>query len=287
MGKRHCVFGNAETLGKHGQRVVKNSDFQTTIIKDFADSQAILAEACEAVYPRPMQSEVRALLILQDRDRRLMALAKDLEKLPLDEARAKAKLSGDEAALAKAHQALLDCELRVKKIELDAETRRTTIKRLKLQQFETRKNEEFQALGHEITRYEKDLDQFETLELEAMEEVDGFRNSMKAAEAVLVQTRKLVEEDIILIHQRHAKMKTDQAEVSAERELLVLNAPEEVIPLYSRLMKTKEGLAIAPLREGKCAGCHMKLITSTIIKVQGAKEITQCEECGRILYSED
>ena len=233
-----------------------------------------------------MQSEVRALLILQDRDRRLMFLTRDLEKLPQDEARARAKLAGDEAALAKAHQAFLESELKVKKIELDAETRRTTIKRLKLQQFETRKNEEFQALGNEIIRYEKELDHFETLELEAMEEVDAFRKLMKAAEAVVGQTRLLVEHEIGLIHQRHATMKVELGDVTTERQLLVQNAPQEILPLYDRLMKAKDGIAIAPLRDGKCEGCHMKLIASTVIKVQGAKEIVQCEECGRILYTE-
>lgn len=233
-----------------------------------------------------MQDEVRALLILQDRDRRLLALAKDLEKLPQDEARAKAKLAGDEAAVAKAHQALLDCELRVKKIELDAETRRTTIKRLKLQQFETRKNEEFVALGHEIVRYEKDLDNFETKELEAMEEVDGFRTALKAAEAARANTRKRVEEDLLSIAQRHAATEAERLEVVAERERLAAKAPENLIPLYNRLMKTKDGLALAPLRDGKCEGCHMKLIASTVMKAQSAREIAQCEDCGRILYVE-
>jgi predicted nucleic acid-binding Zn-ribbon protein len=234
-----------------------------------------------------MQNEVRALLILQDRDRRLLALAKDLLKLPQDETRAKAKLAGDEAAVAKAHQALLDCELRVKKIELDAETRRTTIKRLKLQQFETRKNEEFVALGHEITRYEKDLDEFETQELVAMEEVDGFRAKLKATEGALAQTRKLVEEDLASIAQRHAKMEADRAEVSVEREKLALDVPESLIPLYQRLMKIKDGVAVAPMREGKCGGCHMKLIASTVMKVTSGREIAQCEDCGRILYADD
>ncbi len=234
-----------------------------------------------------MQDEVRALLILQDRDRRLLALAKDLLKLPQDETRAKAKLAGDEAAVAKAHQALVDCELRVKKIELDAETRRTTIKRLKLQQFETRKNEEFVALGHEITRYEKDLDEFETQELVAMEEVDGFRAKLKAAEAALAQTRKLVDEDLASIAQRHAKMEADRAEVLVERDRLSLDVPESLIPLYQRLMKIKDGLAVAPMREGKCGGCHMKLIASTVMKVTSGREIAQCEDCGRILYADD
>jgi uncharacterized protein len=234
-----------------------------------------------------MQNEVRALLILQDRDRRLLALAKDLGKLPQDEARAKAKLAGDKAAMAKAHQALLDCELRVKKIELDAETRRTTIKRLKAQQFETRKNEEFVALGHEITRYEKDLDDFETKELEAMEEVDGFRNAHKAAESALVLTAQRVEEDLETVKQRHQRMETDRQELLVEREALLAKAPENVIPLYNRLMKTKDGLAVAPMRDGKCEGCHMKLISSTVMKVQSSKEIAQCEDCGRILYIEE
>jgi predicted nucleic acid-binding Zn-ribbon protein len=234
-----------------------------------------------------MQDEVRALLILQDRDRRLLALAKDLLKLPQDETRAKAKLAGDEAAVAKAHQALLDCELRVKKIELDTETRRTTIKRLKLQQFETRKNEEFVALGHEITRYEKDLDEFETQELVAMEEVDGFRAKLKAAEAAIVHTRTLVEEDLASIAQRHAKMEADRAEVSVEREKLALDVPESLIPLYQRLMKIKDGVAVAPMRQGKCGGCHMKLIASTVMKVTSGREIAQCEDCGRILYADD
>jgi len=234
-----------------------------------------------------MQDEVRALLILQDRDRRLIALAKDLEKLPQDEARAKTKLASDEGAVTKAHQALLDCELRVKKIELDAETRRTTIKRLKNQQFETRKNEEFVALGHEITRYEKELDQFETRELEAMEEVDGFRSAMKAAEVARAQTRKLVEEDLTSIAQRHERMKADQAEILAERDGLVAKVPETLLPLYTRLMKIKDGLAVAPMRDGKCEGCHMKLIASTVMKVQASKEIAQCEDCGRILYLEE
>ena len=276
-------FGTALPAALSGRRPRERILVQQLQIRQ----QANLAEPGRGVYASGMQDEVRALLILQDRDRRLMALARDLEKLPQDEARAKMKLASDEAAVTKAHQALLDCELRVKKIELDAETRRTTIKRLKLQQFETRKNEEFVALGHEITRYEKELDDFETRELEAMEEVDGFRSAHKAAEAARANTRKLVDEDLASIKQRHERMEADRKELLVEREKLLANAPESILPLYNRLMKSKDGLAIAPMREGKCEGCHMKLIASTIMKVQAGKEIAQCEDCGRILYQEE
>jgi len=231
-----------------------------------------------------MLPEVRALLILQDRDRRLLALAKDLERLPQDEARAKTKLAADEAAVKKAHDALVDCELRLKRLELDVGTRRTTIQRLKVQQFETRKNEEYQALAHEVTRYEKEADDLETRELELMEEMDALRAAQQAAQAALAHTRTLVDEDLATIAQRRVRMEAERAEVSAEREQLAAQVPESILPLYQRLMKTKAGMAVAPLDEGKCGGCHMKLIASTVVAVQTGKELTRCEDCGRILY---
>ncbi len=234
-----------------------------------------------------MLDEVRALLILQDRDRRLMALAKDLEKLPVDEARAKSKLAGDEAAVAKAHDALLAAELKVKKIELDTETRRTTIKRLKVQQFETRKNDEYQAFNHEIARYDKEIDGFETLELEAMEAVDRCREALNAAKAAFAHTQKLISEDLASIAQRQQRMQAEHTEVAAERATLATRVPGTVFPLYERLMRTKAGLAVAPMAEGRCGGCHMKVIASTAINAQAALQITQCENCGRILYVTD
>ncbi len=234
-----------------------------------------------------MLDEIRTLLILQDRDQRLLKLRKELIKLPQEEERAKAKLAGDTAALKKAHDELLAAELRVKKIEMDAETRRTTLKRLHTQQFETKKNEEYTALGNEIKRYEKEVDEFETKELEAMEEADGFRKKQKLAEAELAKTQAVIDEDLAKIRERSVNMEQQVAETLAERAKLLANAPEEILPLYEKLMKSKDGTAICNLRDGKCAGCHMRVVPSTAIAVQSGREITQCENCGRILFMDE
>lgn len=234
-----------------------------------------------------MLDEIRGLLILQDRDRRVLTLEKNLAQLPQDEARAKARLAGDEAALKKSQDELKAAELKVKKIELDAETRRTTVKRLEDQQFNTKKNEEYNALGHEITRYSKEVDELETKELEAMEEVDVFRKKQVEAEAVLAKTQKIVDEDLASIKQRHVQMELQLAEVKAEREKLVANVSEDLLPLYGKLMKSKDAMAIATLKNGQCTGCHVKVIASTAIAVQGEQEVTQCDNCGRILSMDE
>ena len=231
-----------------------------------------------------MLDEVSSLLALQDLDRHLIALAQDLEKLPQEEARSRTKLAEDEKAVADAKDAVNKHEIALKNLELDAETRKTTIARLKTQQFETRKNEEFQALAHEITRYEKEVDDLETKELELMEEIDQAKAIHKQAQEGLANTQKLVDEDLASIRQRHESKQADQAETQSKRDELAKQAPEALLPLYERLMKSKNGLAVAEMKDGKCEGCHMKLIPSTVASVQNAKEVTRCEDCGRILY---
>lgn len=233
-----------------------------------------------------MQPVIKDLLILQERDQKLLSIARDLEKVPRDEAHANGLLSGDKALLAKATDALRQCEVATKKIELDIGTRRNTILRLKQQQFETRKNEEYTALGNEVIRYEKEIDKLETEELELMEQADGLRAKVKEAEAQLARSQALVNDDLSDLRKKQEQLVVRRDELSAERSSLAASIDPEVLPLYDRLMKTKNGTAVVQAIHGMCSGCHMKLVPTTLVKVLAATELTQCENCGRMLYPE-
>lgn len=234
-----------------------------------------------------MLPQIQALLVLQDRDRRLRTLADELAKIPKDEARAKDKLAGDLAAVQKAKDAVMANEVDIKKVELDVGTRRTTINRLKTQQFETRKNDEFQALGHEVKRYEGEIDTLETRELELMEKADRLKATLAEAEGGLTRTKGHVAEDLASLAERKSRIEGEAAELKGERAKLAAAAPETLLPLYERLLKNKNGLAVVPVSAGgQCGGCHMKLVAATMVKVQAGLDVAQCENCGRILYVE-
>ncbi|MBK1827657.1 zinc ribbon domain-containing protein [Haloferula rosea] len=233
-----------------------------------------------------MFAPIAGLLVLQERDRRLTELNEQIAHLPQEEARAKGRLSQDEANVAAAKHDLMELGVKAKNVELDVETRRNTITRLKQQQFETRKNEEFQALGHEVERYAAEVDDLETQQLEWMEKADAQRKILDQAEAVLAKSQKVVDEDLAALKERGKNLEKEKLEVQAERERLASEVEEELLSLYDRLLVKKKGVAIAPVHAGQCGGCHVKLIPSTLVKVQAEREIAQCENCGRILYSE-
>lgn len=233
-----------------------------------------------------MLQVVRDLLVLQDRDQRIRTLDKDLKNIPNHQLHAKARLEGDTAALTKAQGQSRETELKIKSLQLDAQTRRTTIQRLKDQQFATRKNEEFRALAHEVERYEKDVSSIEDQELELMEVLESQKPEVMEAQKSLAATQKNVDEELVELDERATALQVRLAELRQERTLLIKPIDPTTLGLYDRLMKNKNGTAVVMVSGGNCGGCHMRLISGTLQQLRENKLLTQCEQCGRILYQE-
>src|SRR6516225_11348812 len=119
-----------------------------------------------------MLQAIEQLLVLQDRDQNIRAIQADLTTVPLEQKRIDQLQAGGKEALEQARQKLREVEVEKKRLEIDAQSRRDSIAKYKSQQFQTRKNEEFQALGHEIQRLEKEVVKIEDEEIELMERAD-------------------------------------------------------------------------------------------------------------------
>lgn len=231
-----------------------------------------------------MLPEITKLLQLQERDQRIRSLQKELKDIPKHEQLAKTQLAGDQAAVDACTQRIKEIEVRIKGVELDIGTRQNTIKRLQTQQFETRKNDEFQALGHEIKRYEQDVRTLEDKELEHMEELEAAKAELKEAQGRLALTQGRVNEELKALGERAAGVQRRLAEVEEERKGLIAPVEGPALDLYTRLFSKKPDAAVVPLEHGVCGGCHMKLVLGTLQAVKAAQSITQCDSCGRILY---
>lgn len=234
-----------------------------------------------------MQPDFEHLLILQDRDLRLRDIHLQLERIPRDKEQASERLAQTKTATAAAKLAVQENEVAIKNVELDIGTRRETINRLKKQQFETRKNEEYQALGQEVIRYGKEVDALETTELELMEKADQLRGVLAELEDALGKLQKGVDEEIAALNQRQATMEAEKVEVQAKRDAEIAKLDEDLASLYDRLLASRGAPVVVALTPvAQCQGCHVKAISSVAVRVQGGKELVQCENCGRILYPE-
>jgi len=234
-----------------------------------------------------MPPNIVALLQLQQRDLRLQELRKELERIPREQEQARTRLAQNVQAVADAKTAVQENEVAIKNVELDIGTRKQSIDRLKQQQFETRKNEEYRALGTKVVHYDGEVDVLETKELELMENGDGLRAVLAEAEAAHAATKGGVDEEIDALEKRAANFRAECAELETERTALVSRIEESVLSLYDRLLKLRGAPVVVQISSVRqCTGCHVRATPATMVKVQAGQELVNCENCGRILYPE-
>lgn len=85
-------------------------------------------------------------------------------------------------------------------------------------------------------------------------------------------------------HQTGDGSRTDSLNDSIDALTGRLDAP--VKALYQRLYK-KDHVVMAPMINGTCAACGMRLPISQVQQVRLAKTIQTCSSCGRMLYNEE
>ena len=231
-----------------------------------------------------MYPELEQLLVLQDRQQKIKQIQTEIETVPLQRKSLEAQLAASVAGVEVLKQKNRHVEMDRKKLELDVGTRAESIARLKTQQYQTRKNDEFQAIGHEIERYENEIRKIEDEELELMVQADTIKVDLAEEEKKAGVVRESIARQTKDLEAKSTTLQSQLEELSKERAEIAGKIDEDLLSRFERLFKSKGDAVVVALEHEVCTGCHMKVTTQTAHRVKAGKEIVSCENCGRILY---
>ena len=231
-----------------------------------------------------MHPDLEQLLVLQDRQQKIKQIQIEVETLPLQKKSLEAQLAASVAGVEVLKQKARRVEMDRKKLELDVGTRAESISRLKTQQYQTRKNDEFQAIGHEIERYENEIRKIEDEELELMIEADKLKADLGVEEKKAATVKESVARQTADLEAKSKTLESRLEELTKERAEIAGKIDEDLLGRFERLFKSKGDAVVVPLEHEVCTGCHMKVTTQTAHRAKAGKEIVSCDNCGRILY---
>ena len=97
-----------------------------------------------------MLDAIEKLLILQERDRKIRRVQQESDHIGPERETLRAKAAASQTQLDAAKNRLKQIETERKRLELDVEGQKSQIEKYANQQLQTRKNEEYRALAHEI-----------------------------------------------------------------------------------------------------------------------------------------
>ena len=227
---------------------------------------------------------MRALVALQDKDKVLDAIQKDIDSVPPRIAAVQADLAHEKKRMDAAKAKTLELEKRKKTKELDVASKEEAARKHTGQLNELKSNEAYKAMQAEIEKEKAAAGDIETEILQIMEEID----KAKAEEKVLAAELKKIEEfskgDLEKLEAELSHAKGRHAGAKAERDAASEPVPADLMKVFNHIRSRGKPDAVVPVVDGHCGSCQMTLSPAMIAEVAKLKSLATCESCQRILY---
>lgn len=234
-----------------------------------------------------MADQIEILRKLQAVDGELFRLRREEQRLPQELEQAKQAVEEQKTKAKSVDSRLKAIQLQHKQKEIDLSTRETNVKKLQGQLFQVKTNKEYAAIQHEIEQSKADTSLLEEAIIALLDGID--------------QTSKEHAEELAQVARREQQLRNEQDRVT--RALDVIQAQvatceaqrREIIPLvepntlslYERILASREGVAIVPLIDDSCAGCHMVQTPQVVNEAYLHARLVTCQSCDRILYIDE
>ena len=217
---------------------------------------------------------------LDDLNGLLGDLPKMVEELNEQESRLISKLKEDKTRLK-------DINLSLKKSETANSEIQEKINKLTDQLFLVTNNKQYDALMLEIDHLKEQRATNETESIAFLEEKETLTESVESMESELGELSKN-------LRVRREKLETAISQSAEEKTSLEQQRNEQVngidlniVSVYDRVMKARDGLAVVHLSNSACGGCGAHIPAQTITEVRAKIVMHRCDVCGRFLYNQE
>ena len=228
--------------------------------------------------------QLQQLVQLQKIDDQIFEHKKILADIPAQLDCARAELEEKKNILKVVTEEIETLQKQRKDLELEVQGENDHMAKAKTKLPAVKTNKEYTAILTEVDAIKEKVSKIEDMELEVMEALE-----VKAKEVPGVE-KKCKEEDAHFNEYR-LKKATEEERFKQELEELVekrknISAQLETVILkrYEKISNSRDGRAVAGLRENICQGCFQQVLPQMVIEVKIAEKIHQCEGCMRFLF---
>ncbi len=231
-------------------------------------------------------SRVSALFDLQQIDSRIDASTSRtlyLEQLLADTS----SLDSAHQHVSEAETALVTARSRLKELEDIAQKQQqhATDLETKLYGGQIKGNKEMTAAQQEIETFRQRKKDTDDQTVEAMLGQEVAEAAFKSAKEKLVQAEQQDKAGHADHLREHTQLESEVAGLQAERAKHLKMAMPPDVPIYEKIRRQKQGVAVSEVMHGKlCGKCRVELPLAKQREIKGGNSIVLCPSCGRILF---
>ena len=231
-----------------------------------------------------MSPELERLVKLQEIETRSTEAQTHIAEAPVKIAALDARLTAARDQVAKAKQAIADNQTHRRTLDKDLIAAQQRLSKYKEQLMAVKTNDEYHAMQHQISAAEAEVGRIEEQVLINMMDLDDRNAALKAAETALKADETTLARERAAIEADASAQKAVAEQMASARAELVPLLSRGALEMFNRVLKARQGIAVAQAIGGHCSICHVRLRPQVYNTIITNDEIVQCDSCQRILY---
>ena len=228
--------------------------------------------------------QLQQLVQLQKIDDQIFEHKKILADIPAQLDCARAELEEKKNILKVVTEEIETLQKQRKDLELEVQGENDHMAKAKIKLPAVKTNKEYTAILTEVDAIKEKVSKIEDMELEVMEalevkakEIPGVEKKCKAEDTYFNEYRLKKASEEERFKQELEELVEQRKNISAQLEAVILKR-------YEKILNSRDGRAVAGLRENICQGCFQQVLPQMVIEVKVAEKIHQCEGCMRFLF---
>ena len=159
----------------------------------------------------------------------------------------------------------------------------------KIIKIEERKNiikseRELEAQNNELKLLKDEKDSIESIVLDLMDKIEKLETEIKELRVDLETTILQTDSDI-----NSLKLKIENCQIEVEKNKvkfneLLNNLSPSIKVRFSKLINSKDGIAIAKLNGEICSRCNFQIPSALAVSTLKRESLNTCTNCGRFIY---
>ncbi len=231
---------------------------------------------------------METLLKLQDLDLKIQALRAREKAIPKQKEKFDIRRERLAAELEEAEQNYRHLLLEQKQCESEIDEFQSHIEKYQQQLLLVKKNEEYQALLHEIEMLKKQVAAKEERIISAMVQADETKERLEEDKKRIDAELAKIDRECAAIDKELEDAGSERLALERQREPLIQEIDPELLDRYEKIRSRKKfGPTVVPLNDEVCTGCHMHVPAQIVNEVLAGEKIHACIHCGRLLYYKD
>ncbi len=228
--------------------------------------------------------QIKILAELQKIDAEIYQLKKEQSAHPALQQKIESEFEKKKAGMKTAEEEFKKFQMKQKEKEGDLLSKEEKIKKLQAQLYQLKSNKEYAAMDLEIKGLKADKSVLEEEILKFLDSADQVKSKFEKEKEFLAGEEKKVKTEIEALKRKTEEIGAAVQAHEEKRKAYLPNLDSKLVSQYERILAKREGVALVPVRNNSCGGCHLELPPQAVHEIRLQDKLVVCESCARILY---